>query len=104
MKHKACGHYIIVQLPKALSVTQGGIHLPDMAQSVPTQGTVKSVGDKVENFKKGQIVVFAEYAAKQLTDDNLAVLEDKAIFAVLEDEVKIKKKTVSPDDGWEIAE
>ncbi|MDQ3548638.1 MAG: co-chaperone GroES [Chloroflexota bacterium] len=77
-------------------VTRSGIVLPDTAKEKPQRGEVIAVGkgrinekgDRVEmDVKKGDSVLFAKYAGTEfkLEDDELLILSEKDILAVLTD-------------------
>jgi len=75
--------------------TKGGIIIPDTAKEKPQEGKVVSVGNgailkdgsvrKLE-VKKGDTVLFAKYSGTEfkLEDDDLLILSERDILAVIE--------------------
>ena len=86
---------IIVERLDAVSVTKGGIVLPDSAKEKPQQGKVMSVGSGriLDNgqkapleLKAGDIVIYAKYGGTEykLGDKEYMILNERDILAVVE--------------------
>lgn len=81
LPYQACHNYLIVQTPKPLDKTKGGIHLPDAVQDEATWGTVVSIGPRVRGLCVGDVVHFNSYAHREVDqDERLVALEEAAIF------------------------
>lgn len=75
--------------------SQGGIYLPESAQTKPKQGLVVSVGPGKRNskgeleqmsVKEGQTVIFSSYAENEVKDENgeeFIILSENDILAVI---------------------
>ena len=95
-KLKPLGDRLVIKpIPKD-EVTKSGIVLPDTAKEKPQEGKVISVGDgrRDDNGKRipmdvktGDKVIFAKYAGTEfkLDDEELLILSEKDILAILED-------------------
>lgn len=67
--------------------TKSGLILPDTAQEQPVLALVVAVGPKVADIKKGQKIVYKEYASTEITIDKteyLIVSEDDVLATVKE--------------------
>ena len=90
---------VVVRRIDAENKTAGGIIIPDNAQEKPIQGEVLAVGDGavLENgerrpldLKVGDRVLFGKYSGTEvkLGDEELLVMRESDIMAVIEDEGK----------------
>jgi chaperonin GroES len=90
------GDRVVVRPMAREEVTKSGIVLPDTAKEKPQRGEVIAVGqgrlnDKGErvqmDVKAGDRVLFAKYAGTEfkLDDDELLILSEKDILAVIND-------------------
>jgi chaperonin GroES len=90
------GDRVVVKPMAREEMTSSGIFLPDTAKEKPQRGTIIAVGkgrinekgDRVEmDVKTGDSVLFAKYAGTEfkLDDDELLILSEKDILAVLTD-------------------
>jgi chaperonin GroES len=90
------GDRVVVKPMAREEVTRSGIVLPDTAKEKPQRGEVIAIGkgrinekgDRVEmDVKKGDSVLFAKYAGTEfkLDDDELLILSEKDILAVITD-------------------
>jgi len=90
------GDRVVIKPMAREEVTRSGIVLPDTAKEKPQRGEIIAVGkgrinekgDRVEmDVKKGDSVLFAKYAGTEfkLEDDELLILSEKDILAVLTD-------------------
>ena len=90
------GDRVVVKPMAREEMTSSGIFLPDTAKEKPQRGTIIAVGkgrinetgDRVEmDVKTGDSVLFAKYAGTEfkLDDDELLILSEKDILAVITD-------------------
>ena len=90
------GDRVVVKPTAREEVTRSGIVLPDTAKEKPQRGEIIAVGqgrrdDKGErvpmDVKAGDSVLFAKYAGTEfkLDDDELLILSEKDILAVVKD-------------------
>jgi len=95
MRIEPIGDKVVIKRTEAEATTAGGIVLPDSAQSTPKHGRVLSVGDgrlmpdgsrSKMQVREGDRVVFSEYGGSEVAvdDDNLLILSENDILAVLE--------------------
>jgi chaperonin GroES len=95
-KLKPLGDRVVVQPMGREETTKSGIVLPDTAKEKPQRGTVIAAGegrrdddgDRIAmDVKVGDQVLFAKYAGTEfkLEDDELLILSEKDILAVLTD-------------------
>lgn len=86
---------LLVQRFEAQEKTKGGIVIPDKAKKKVNRGQVISMGKGAQNkdgaymgmdFSIGDIVMFEEYAGKEIPEagDNVILLEESAVLAVVE--------------------
>jgi chaperonin GroES len=89
------GDRVVVKPKGREETTKSGIVLPDTASEKPQQGEVVSVGPgrlldngkRVElDVKVGDTVLFAKYSGTEfkLEDDDLLVLSERDVLAVIE--------------------
>ena len=95
MKLKPLGDRLIVRAIEEEEATASGIVLPDTAKERPQEGTILAVGpgrtlddgyrEQME-VSEGQKVLFQKYAGTEfkLDDDELLILSQKDILAVIE--------------------
>jgi chaperonin GroES len=90
------GDRVVIKPTAREEMTRSGIVLPDTAKEKPQRGEVIAIGkgrinekgDRVEmDVKKGDSVLFAKYAGTEfkLDDDELLILSEKDILAVITD-------------------
>jgi chaperonin GroES len=93
---KPLGKRVVVLPDPPMTVTKGGIHLPDRAQKQTSRGTVLAVGELV-NFdehgepnklcplERGDRVVYGDWSGNTVEVDRVEVrvLEDKDILGTL---------------------
>src|SRR5918997_2532384 len=95
-KLKPLGDRLVVKPAGREETTASGIVLPDTAKEKPQRGTVIAAGkgrrdddgDRIElDVKVGDEVLFAKYAGTEfkLEDEDLLILSEKDILAVLTD-------------------
>ena len=95
-KIRPVGDRVVVKPAQKEEVTRSGIVIPDTAKEKPQEGTVIAVGigkltEKGERqpleVKEGDRVLFAKYGGTEfkLLDEDLLVLRESDILAILED-------------------
>jgi chaperonin GroES len=95
-KLRPLGDLVVIQPSGREEMTKSGIVLPDTAKEKPQRGTVIAAGegrrdddgDRIAmDVKVGDQVLFAKYAGTEfkLEDDELLILSEKDILAVLTD-------------------
>jgi chaperonin GroES len=93
---KPLGDRVVVKPLDRDEVTKSGIVLPDTAKEKPQQGEVVAVGpgrmldsgDRVSlDVTVGDKIIFAKYSGTEfkLEDDDLLILNDRDILAILQD-------------------
>ena len=86
---------LLVRRFEAKEKTKGGIVIPDQAKQKVNRGQVISMGKGAQNkegkymgmdFSIGDIVMFEEYAGKDIPEagDDVILLEESAVLAVIE--------------------
>ena len=94
-KLRPLGDRVVVRPTTREEMTKSGIVLPDTAKEKPQEGTILAVGPgrilddgkrEQVDVKEGQKVLYAKYAGTEfkLDDDELLILSEKDILAVLE--------------------
>jgi chaperonin GroES len=95
-KLKPLADRVVVKPAGKEEMTKSGIVLPDTAKEKPQRGTIIAVGagrrdddgDRIElDVKVGDEVLFAKYAGTEfkMDDDDLLILAEKDILAVIEE-------------------
>ena len=96
LKLKPLGSRVVIKALEREEMTKSGIVLPDTAKEKPQEGKVLSVGpgdrhpdtgDRIPvELKEGDRVLFQKYAGTEfkLDDEELLILSEKDILAVLE--------------------
>ena len=90
------GDRVVVKPLEREEMTRSGIVLPDTAKEKPQQAEVLAVGpgrvldngERVKmDVKEGEKVIFAKYSGTEfkLDDEELLILSERDILAVLED-------------------
>lgn len=91
MALKILGDRVMIKVDEAPK-TEGGIILPETAQTKPQQGTVIAVGEGrytedgmliAPDVKEGDVVLFAKYGGNEITDEgeDYKILESSLIYA-----------------------
>ncbi len=85
MNFQPLGKRVLVERVDEASTTVSGIIIPDSAKEKPSQGKVVAIGDKVENIKCNDTVVFGKYTGNELTLDNVVylIIETDDIFGII---------------------
>ncbi len=103
MKLRPLGDRVVVKPLPREEVTRSGIVLPDTAKEKPQEGEVIAAGPgrleeggkrQAMDVKVGDKVLYAKYAGTEfkLEDDELLILSEKDILAVLENGASGSKK------------
>lgn len=68
---------------KAEAKTVSGLYLPDNAKEKPAYAIVESVGPAVESLKKGDKIVFREYAPTEvkINDVEYLIVKEEDVLA-----------------------
>jgi chaperonin GroES len=97
MNLKPLGDRLVVRREKASDRSVGGIYLPDTAKGKPQKGEVLAAGPgkllkngtrKAMQVKKGDKILFTNWAGdefKEHSGDNLLVMHEEDVLAVLEE-------------------
>ncbi len=74
---------VVVSREKTEAKTVSGLYLPDSAKEKPAYAVVESVGPDVKSLKKGDKVVFKEYATTELKIDGTEylILKEEDVLA-----------------------
>jgi len=100
---KPLGDRLVVEPLEQEERTASGIVLPETAKEKPQKGTVLAVGPgaRDDNGQRivldpqvGDTVLFAKYAGTEIKVDGkkLLILKEGDILAIVEEEIKAKKK------------
>jgi len=87
MKIRPLRKQVIVKPITREEKTKTGIILPDTAEKEkPEQGRVMAIGPKVKEVKKGDLVLFTQYAPNEIKVDGkeLLVIKEEDILAIIE--------------------
>ncbi len=79
------GPRVVAQKAKAEKKTASGIYLPDSAQEKPKTAKVTAVGSMVRSIKKGDTIVYKEYAATELKIDGeeFLIVNEEDVLATI---------------------
>jgi len=87
MKIRPLRKQVIVKPITKEEKTKTGIILPDTAEKEkPEQGRVMAIGPKVKEVKRGDLVLFTQYAPNEIKVDGkeLLVIKEEDILAIIE--------------------
>lgn len=81
---------VVAQKIEQKSKTASGLYLTPKAQEVPVGASVISVGPDVKAVKKGDIIVFKEYATTEIKVDgkDFLIIKEEDILAKMEGDKK----------------
>lgn len=93
---------VVVRRLDAETTSKGGIIIPDNAAEKPNQGEIVAVGDgavlndgsvRTLSVKVGDRVLFGKYSGTEIDsdDDQLVVMKEADILAIIEDSVAEEK-------------
>lgn len=80
---KAIGNNVVIVMSERETSTDGGIVLPNTAVSPNTEGTIVSVGNRVEHVEEGWVVGFPSHLGTRLEKggkDILVIAEEKLLY------------------------
>lgn len=103
MKFRPLNDRVVIKRVEEDMKSSGGIIIPDTAQEKPMQGIVVSVGPGARNdageriapsLKEGDRVLFGKWSGTEvkIDGDDLLIMNESDVMAVLEDTVGSKKK------------
>lgn len=79
---------VVVEIVKESDMTEGGLFIPDTVKKSPhSTGKVLSVGNKVEEIKVGDIILFAQFGGQAtfLGSKEIRILCTGEIYGILKD-------------------
>ena len=84
------GERVLVKRTPELSITKGGIIIPDSYKEKPMEGTVESFGEEVKRVKKGERILYAKYSGVdiKLREGNYLIIAEKDVLGVIEKDNK----------------
>lgn len=85
---------LLVKRAEEMSMTEGGIIIPETFKEKPMQGEIVSVGNDVKAVKPGDIVLHAKWAGTDIMLDSgdYLILSEKDILGVIVPDKKRKRK------------
>ena len=66
MNFKPLGERVLVKRTEVENKTASGIYIPDNAKEKPHTAEVVAIGNKVEDVKVGDIIVFEQYRGTEI--------------------------------------
>ena len=94
LKLQPLGDRVVVRREESEERTAGGIVLPDAAKEKPTRGIIEAVGNgkllddgtrgKLQ-VKVGDRVLFSAWGGEKVGDDDLLLMREEDILAILDD-------------------
>ena len=84
------GKMVLVKRGPELSITEGGIIIPESFQERPMQGDIVAIGEEVSKVKVGQKVLFAKYAGTdlKLSDGQYLIVAEASLLGIIKPEKK----------------
>jgi len=84
------GDRVLVKRTPELSITKGGIIIPETYKEKPMEGTVESIGEEVKRVKVGERVLYAKYSGVdiKLREGNYLIVVENDILGVIEADKK----------------
>jgi chaperonin GroES len=81
------GDMLLVRRRESENISVGGILIPDDNKDKPSEGTVISVGRKVEDTAEGQHIIFGKYAGTEYPwgGETLLFMREDEVIAVVEE-------------------
>lgn len=74
MNFKPLGERVLVERTQAETKTASGIYIPDNAKEKPQTAKVVAIGNKVEDIKVGDVIVFEQYRGTEIKLDGVEYL------------------------------
>lgn len=86
MSFKPMADRILIQRDDPVEVSDGGLYLPPESQETPYQGTVIAVGNKVEEVKESDRILFGKYAGSEIEvgGEQFIILEEESVLGVMD--------------------
>jgi len=83
---------VLVKRADELSVTKGGIYIPDTIREKPMQGEVVAVGEDVKKVKIGDRALHAKYSGVDITLDSgkYLLIGEKDVLGLIVPEEEVK--------------
>ena len=77
---------IVAQKLEQKTKTASGLYLTPKSQEVPTGAKVVAIGPDVKNVKKGDQIIFKEYASTEVKVDGVEylIIKEEDVLAVLD--------------------
>ena len=91
---KPLGKYLFVRRVEAVSISKGGLFVPEQAKEKPQFGLVVATGAKVPEVAVGDVVLFGKYSGAEvdvLQEDILLMLEKDEVVGIVTDKNLIDK-------------
>lgn len=86
-KIKPLGIQILVEPDPTQEKTDSGIIIPEQAKEKekPNRGTVMAVGEKIENIKPGDRILFGKFAGTEVVTEEkkMLIMKYQDVFAIL---------------------
>ena len=82
---QAVGNRVIVQPDTPKTTTESGIILTEIAPEIPNKGIVLSVGNKVEDVKEGDYIIYDPLPVTSIShkDTEYFILYESRIIAII---------------------
>lgn len=75
---------LVENLPLTHDLKVGMIHIPEIGQVAPRQGTVLAIGPKVSDVKVGDRVFFSKYSGSTIGEKQRLILRERDLIAAFE--------------------
>jgi len=84
------GDRVLIKRSPELSITKGGIIIPETFKEKPMEGIVESFGEEVKRVKKGQRVLYAKYSGVdiKLREGKYLIIIENDILGIIESDKK----------------
>jgi len=94
MNFKPLGERVLVERTEIENKTASGIIIPDNAKEKPQTAKVVAVGDKVEDVRVGDTVMFEQYRGTELKleEQEYLILNIENVIGILDSANKKTKK------------
>ncbi len=85
MNFKPLGERVLVKRAEVESKTASGIYIPDNAKEKPQTAKVVAIGNKVEDVKVGDVIVFEQYRGTEfkLDGEEYLILNIENVIGVM---------------------
>lgn len=77
---------VLLQRQEAQSQTASGLYIPDKSQEKPQNALVVAVGPKVNDVKKGDVVLLSKYTGTDVTVDgeSMLLVKEEELLGIVE--------------------